>query len=1189
MNSGENEKQRLNFLQSLQIMDSGPDQLYDDITLLASEIFNTPIALISLVDDKRQWFKSKVGLEVSETPREVAFCAHAIYQTQVFVVSDASKDNRFKENPLVTGCPNIRFYAGAPLKMANGHALGTICVIDSKPRQISEKEENLLNALARQVVSQIELAAAKSQATRLEVCLNSTNVGVWDWDVEKNMLTWDESMYHLYDMDPKSFSGAYDAWEKSLYLEDKQTAVQEIKLALNGTKEFDTRFRIKTPSEEVRYIAARGTVFFSSDKKPLRMIGVNWNVSQETEKDVLLKSVFNNSIHPLVIISPIGKILTVNESFATLLKHEVMSLEKLTLMELILDEKAKIANTIKQIVETKTSGITSLETRLRTVSGDDVPVQIKAQLILDFVGNPKHIIAFITDLTALVGAETNLLAAHEQLQTVFENMREGLVIQNKTGEITRYNPAALSILGLTADEIMGRTSVDPRWQVFKEDMSPFHRDQHPAMVALKTGKSQYAVPMGIKKSDESFSWISINSIPLFKENSTIPYQVISTFSDVTSSKQAAEELRLKNEAVTFEKNRFERFFYALNESAIVAKTDASGKIIFANDKFCRVSGYSREELLGKTHAIINSGVHPRKYFVDLWKTISKGGVWVGEICNRAKDGGLYWVDTTIVPLRDISGQIEKYIAIRFEVTKRKELEQSLIESREKEISANKAKSYFLSNMSHEIRTPLNGIIGSADLLKDTSLEKDQKDYVAAILNSGFILLDLINDILDLSKIEAGKMELDNQEFWLDELVRRISYSHQLRCKTKGIKFNLEFVNTNLSVVGDKVRLGQIINNLLGNAVKFTEKGEVKLIVRTECKGSNVELSLTCQDTGIGMSEEQQDRLFKPFSQAEASIASKFGGTGLGLSIVKNLVELMGGKIQVFSVLSKGTTFSSTILLLLGKSAPKMKESRTISENLFNVLIGRVLVAEDNLINQNIIKQMLIDLGCKPVVVGNGMEACDLAKREKFEMILMDCRMPEMDGYEATKVIRQIDAKIPIIAMTANSSEEDRKKCADIGMNDFISKPITKSKILKILRPYLNQNPSRENQSGGIRGNRKISDVNLIEELLSMNTLDNPNFFEEQKQIFVTHSTELLKNLKVQVSANNLDSIIEIAHSLKGSSANFGAVVVAKLGKDLENKCRNLTNEEIKNYCSEIEESLKEFYLYLDQIHHKQAS
>jgi PAS domain S-box-containing protein len=1314
MISKESEKQRLDILESFQIMDSASEQLFDDITLLASEIFNTPIALISLVDDKRQWFKSKIGLEVSETSREIAFCSHAIYQSDVFIVSDASKDSRFQDNPLVTGFPNIRFYAGAPLKTLSGHALGTICVIDQKPRAFSEREQRLLSALARQVISQIELNASKVKAERLRVCLKSTHVGIWDWDIARNSLVWDESMYRLYDMDQRNFSGAYDAWEKSLYHEDKDQAAQAIQLALNGTKEFDCKFRIKTPAGDVRFIAARGTVTFSSDKKPIRMIGVNWDISQEIEKDELLKSVFNNSIQPVMILDMAGKVTKANTAYANLLKYPLPEIEGKKISEITPVEDHE-ANSIefKNILISKNKDTLTLEKRCVTSQGEIVPVLIRTQLLLDFSGNAKYILSFVTDLTSKIAAEkairkseemfkklfnlapvgiilvdsnrsyiqTNsayqkmlgysedefrsmtpmdvthpddielsvktsdeflingkqidafikrnitkenstiwvqiscvkiqlekqdlilcivqditkaqqserdLVNAHKQLQTVFDNMREGLVIQNQSGEIIRYNPAALDILELSEGEITGRTSMDPRWQAIKEDQSPFPGEQHPAMVALATGKNQFNVSMGVKGKKPKTTWISINAVPLFKDNERIPYQVICTFADVTKAKQVAEDLRHTNETINFEKSRFESFFYALNESAIVAKTDAKGRIIFANDKFCKVSGYSQDELIGKTHSIIKSGFHPKEFFANFWKTITSGKVWTGEICNKAKDGSLYWVDSTIIPLRDVNGVIEKYIAIRFEITERKNLEAHLIQSRELEKSANQSKSEFLSNMSHEIRTPLNGIIGMADLLKDTPLAGEQKDYVYAIINSGGVLLDLINDILDLSKIESGKMELEYLDVNLPKLINQTVIPHQIKCKTKNIGFDLQMVNSDLWILADERRLGQIINNILSNAIKFTEKGRVTLIVIAEQKDSeHIGLSLVFRDSGIGMSKEQQQKLFKTFSQADSSIAKRYGGTGLGLSIVKNLTEMMKGSIRVESELGKGTSFTLNFIFKKMNSIPGSLES-TFDQFDKSPLKGRVLVAEDNTTNQNIIRKMLHDLGCVPVLVENGRQTCETARNEKFDLILMDCRMPEMDGYEATKAIRQFDKEVRIIAMTANASEDDRNKCIECGMNDFISKPITKVKVLRCLIKYLNKN----NGSEAIVQLPEISsivDATIIDDLMSMNTPDHPTFFQEQKKIFISYSTDLLNKMKD--AANKKDRVLlsEIAHSLKGSASNFGAVAVAKICKELENKGDVLTEEEIHAHCTAIGGSLDDFYKYLNQINQSKAS
>ncbi|GAB2893975.1 hypothetical protein GCM10027046_23670 [Uliginosibacterium flavum] len=526
---------------------------------------------------------------------------------------------------------------------------------------------------------------------------------------------------------------------------------------------------------------------------------------------------------------------------------------------------------------------------------------------------------------------------------------------------------------------------------------------------------------------------------------------------------------------------------ALDAHAIVAITDKAGRITYANNKFCEVSGYSLDELLGKDHRIINSGHHPKYFFAELWQTIGSGHAWRGQICNQAKSGRLYWVDTTIAPILDMDGKPEQYIAIRYEITDAKLHEERLLEAKEAAERANRAKSEFLANMSHEIRTPMNAIMGLTQLVLNTPLQPQQQDYLEKVFGSSRSLLGILNDILDYSKIEAGQLELSLTPLSPHALFADVTDLFGSEIERKGLKLLVHIApDVPQAVVGDPLRLGQILNNLIGNAIKFTEHGEIQLQLELMTKtGTGSSLRFSVKDSGIGLSPEQSARIFQAFAQADNSITRRFGGTGLGLSICQRLVSLMGGEITVSSEPGKGANFSFTVALQeaphhTSDSAHTHSSSTGLNDACQSFAGARVLLVEDNRINQLVAIGMLKQHGVEPVVVEHGGLAVEAVAQECFDLILMDQHMPTMDGCEASTIIHALPglANLPIIAMTAAVMQADKERCIAAGMVDFVAKPIEPEELARVLLKWLPaalaqsavphvQAPANENTSAAI--------------------------------------------------------------------------------------------------------------------------
>jgi PAS domain S-box-containing protein len=515
--------------------------------------------------------------------------------------------------------------------------------------------------------------------------------------------------------------------------------------------------------------------------------------------------------------------------------------------------------------------------------------------------------------------------------------------------------------------------------------------------------------------------------------------------------QQRERMRL---ALKRSEERFDLAMQGANDG--LWDWDVAADTVYFSPRWKAMIGYGVDEI-GDTFNEWSERIHP--------EDLSEAMATITAYCQsdhshyesifrfRHKDGRYLWVLSRAVAVRDAQGKIVRLVGTHSDITANKLAEASLRQAKEAAEAANRAKSEFLANVSHEIRTPMNGVLGMLNLAMDTQLDATQRDYIQTAHDSADALMAIINDILDLSKIEAGRLDLHNEDFSLHDLLRACSQLFAPRCESKRLAFEstLDPALPN-KVHGDPVRLRQVLVNLLGNAVKFTESGSVTLIARPLDDGR---LDFRVRDTGIGITAEYQTRIFEAFSQADGSITRKFGGTGLGLTISQRLTQLMGGDLTLRSTPGQGSEFGFALPLPAADpaSAAAVEPVPDAAEPRASL---KILLAEDNRINQKVAISLLEKAGHQVHAVSSGEAAIEaIAADERFDLVLMDMQMPDMDGLDATRRIRADEAaqgkrRLPIIALTANAFASDRERCLAAGMDDFLSKPLNRGQLMEAI-------------------------------------------------------------------------------------------------------------------------------------------
>ncbi len=989
--------QRCMDLRALQILDTPSEERFDRITRLARQLFDVEIVLISLVDEDRQWFKSRQGLDVVETPRAISFCGHAVASDSVFVIEDTALDDRFADNPLVLGAPNIRFYAGQPLRAPTGQLVGTLCLIDSKPREFDGEARNRLRDLALLVEAEFRRRPRRA--------------GTHGDPSERRRRPHWRHMETLWNRLAARFS------QRSWALVPALVVAGAILLGgMTWERQQLKAYRSSVEKATLQRLSlVRGAVESALNSKLHLVHGLSGYVRAGGRIDEA-----NFARFAAELAEGVGSVRSLQLAPDGVVRYAwPLATNRKAIGHDLLGDGTRRAAAERAIAERKLW----LAGPLKLLQGGEALIG-RLPIFVDTT-EAEAFWGFATILIDLPGlwAETRMKARDD-----------------------RYDYA-----------IRGRDALGSAGEAFFGDRALFGQSPVTGLITLPAGSWEIAMqPRGgwprSWPGEASFRlgvvFVALLVGLLVYFLLRLPNSLRRAIAEATSALERSE-------------SQFRDAIEALPDGFVIF--DASDRLVVCNERF--------RDLYRPCRPRLQQG----RRFAEVFRYGAQNGLLRDLDCSSA-DAVQQAVQVAVERHQDCRDSHEHDLAdgrtvrvverrmhdggivsFHMDVSVEKAGQRALVEARERAEQANQAKSAFLATVSHEVRTPLNGVLGLLSVLReDALLNEQQSGYVATAHRSAQHLLQILNEILDLSKLEADKLELDVGRFVLRDTLEGAVELVAAQARAKSLDLRTEIGDSlHRAVLGDEGRLRQILLNLLSNAVKFTDSGAVVLRADgSESANGRLAIRIEVQDSGIGFDQEQAERLFEAFAQLDSDADRRFTGTGLGLTICKRLVELMNGRIAARGEPGKGAVFSLELEFPLAGELSE-REIEDVDPPLPAELgwpAVRILLAEDSPTNQLVIQAMLQNTGYQVDAVHDGREAVESVRRLPYDLILMDVYMPELDGLAATRAIRE-DAtvpRLPIVALTANAMEGDSERFLEAGMDDYLPKPVDRRKLLATL-------------------------------------------------------------------------------------------------------------------------------------------